>query len=107
FSTRNHNPLCRFCYLLLLNAGLAWVAYRQRWPLLTAISLGLTTLYQWGWVSKFLTEGQLPLPAAIFLIFPIMSFVAMALNRPENGESRTGSSLFGHAARVGAALPLL
>lgn len=106
-ATGQNNPIGLFGYLLLLNAGLAWVAYRQRWPLLTAISLGLTTLYQWGWVSKFLTAGQLPLAAAIFLIFPIMSFVAMALNRPEESEPGTGSSLFGHAARVGAALPLL
>src|SRR3954464_2099285 len=106
-ATGQDNPIGLFGYLLLLNAGLAWVAYKKRWPLLTAISLGLTTLYQWGWVSKFLTEGQLPLAAAIFLIFPIMSFVAMALNRPETGESRSTSSLFGHAARVGAALPLL
>src|SRR4051812_2932016 len=106
-ATGQNNPIGLFGYLLLLNAGLAWVAYKKRWPLLTAISLGLTTLYQWGWVSKFLTEGQLPLAAAIFLIFPIMSFVAMALNRPEAGESRSTSSLFGHAARIGAALPLL
>ena len=46
--------------------------------------------------------------AAIFLIFPTMSFVAMALNRRETtNEPSAGSSLFGHAARVGAALPLL
>lgn len=106
-ATGENNPIGLFGYLLLLNAGLAWVAYKKKWPLLTAISLGLTTLYQWGWVSKFLTAGQLPLAAAIFLIFPIMSFVAMALNRPETDEARGGSSLFGHAARVGAALPLL
>src|SRR3954463_4998267 len=106
-ATGQNNPIGLFGYLLLLNAGLAWVAYKRRWPLLTAISLGLTTLYQWGWVSKSLTEGQLPLAAAIFLIFPIMSFVAMALTRPEAGESRSTSSLFGHAARIGAAPPPL
>jgi uncharacterized membrane protein len=107
-ATGQNNPIGLFGYLLLLNAGLAWVAYKKRWPLLTAISLGLTTLYQWGWVSKFLTEGQLPLAAAIFLIFPIMSFVAMSLNRRETtDEPAPGSTLFGHAARVGAALPVL
>ena len=107
-ATGENNPIGLFGYLLLLNAGLSWVAYKKRWPLLTAISLGLTTLYQWGWVSKFLTAGQLPLATAIFLIFPIMSFVAMALNgRGAKDEPSEGSSLFGHAARVGAALPLL
>jgi Predicted membrane protein (DUF2339) len=105
-ATGQDNPIGLFGYLLLLNAGLAWVAYKKQWPLLTTISLGLTTLYQWGWVSKFLTAGKLPLAAAIFLIFPIMSFVALALNRPA-GEPRPRSALFAHAARVGAALPLL
>jgi uncharacterized membrane protein len=37
-------------YLLLLNVGLAWVASRRKWPLLTILSIVLTALYQWGWV---------------------------------------------------------
>jgi uncharacterized membrane protein len=106
-ATGQDNPIGLFGYLLLLNAGLAWVAYKKRWPLLTAISLGLTTLYQWGWVSRFLTAGKVPLAAAIFLVFPIMGFVALALNRPEGEERRSTATLFAHAARVGAALPLL
>ena len=105
-ATGQDNPVGLFGYLLLLNAGLAWVAYKRRWPLLTAISLGLTTLYQWGWVSRFLTASTLPLAAAIFLIFPILSFVALALNRP-NRDGEEANTLFAHAARVGAMLPLL
>ena len=106
-ATGQDNPIGLFGYLLLLNAGLAWVAYKKRWPLLTAISLGLTTLYQWGWVSNFLTAGRVPLAAVIFLVFPVMSFVALALNRPADGEQRTTSTMFAHAARVGAGLPLV
>ena len=106
-ATGQDNPIGLFGYLLVLNAGLAWVAYKKQWPLLTAISLGLTTLYQWGWVSKFLTAGKLPLAVTIFLIFPVMSFVALALNRPASGERRSTSAMFAHAARAGAALPLL
>jgi predicted membrane protein DUF2339 len=106
-ATGQDNPIGLFGYLLLLNAGLAWVAYKKRWPLLTAISLGLTTLYQWGWVSNFLTAGRIPLATAIFLVFPVMSFVALALNRPDDGESGTTRAMFAHAARVGAGLPLL
>jgi hypothetical protein len=105
-STGQDNPIGLFGYLLLLNAGLAWVAYKKRWPLLTAISLGLTTVYQWVWVSKFLTAGKLPLAAVIFLIFPILSFVALALNRPERNAGERGA-LFANAARIGAILPLL
>ncbi|HEY2375916.1 MAG TPA: DUF2339 domain-containing protein [Gemmatimonadaceae bacterium] len=101
------NPIGLFGYLLLLNAGLAWVAYKKQWPLLTAISLGLTTMYQWGWVSKFLTAGKVPLAVGIFLVFPVLSFVALALNRPASEERRSTNALFAHAARVGAVLPLL
>ena len=106
-ATGQDNPIGLFGYLLLLNAGLAWVAYKKQWPVLTAISLGLTTLYQWGWVSKFLTAGKLPLASGIFLVFPVMSFVALAFNRPPPGDRRSTYSLFAHAARVGAGLPLL
>src|SRR5690348_5025208 len=106
-ATGEDNPIGLFGYLLVLNAGLAWVAYKKRWPLLTALSLGLTTLYQWGWVSRFLTAGKLPLAAGIFLIFPILGFVGLGLNRPEGEERRSTAALFAHAARVGAVLPLL
>jgi len=107
-ATGQDNPVGLFGYLLLLNAGLAWVAYKKRWPLLTALSLGLTTLYQWGWVSKFLTAGKLPLAVGIFLIFPVMSFVAFTINRASaDDEQPSTNALFANAARIGAALPLL
>lgn len=105
-ATGQDNPIGLFGYLLLLNAGLAWVAYKKKWPLLTAISLGLTTLYQWGWVSTFLTASKVPLAAGIFLVFPILSFVALAVSRRERNEEEP-SLLFAHAARIGAILPLL
>lgn len=108
-STGQDNPVGLFGYLLLLNAGLAWVAYRQRWPLLTALTLVFTTVYQWAWVYKFLNVSKLPIAAAIFLIFPIASFVALVLGRrrstTEKGE--TQSSIFANAARLSAALPLV
>ena len=47
-STGENRPIPLFAYLLLLNIGLAWVAYRQVWPVLTWLTLVLTTLYQWG-----------------------------------------------------------
>lgn len=105
-ATGQDNPIGLFGYLLLLNVGLASVAYKKEWPLLTTLSLGLTTLYQWGWVSKFLTSGKVPLAAAIFLVFPLMSFVAFALSRPQNGQQRSSNPLFAHGARVGAILPV-
>ncbi|MEJ2108663.1 MAG: DUF2339 domain-containing protein, partial [Acidobacteriota bacterium] len=53
-------PISLFSYILLLNAGLAWVSTKKKWPLLTTMTLIFTFLYQWGWVIKFLTANQLP-----------------------------------------------
>lgn len=80
-STGEDRPLGLFSYLLLLDVGLAWVAYRKRWPLLSALSLGFTALYQLGWVFRFLTPEKLPVGAAIFLVFPLVGFGGLALGR--------------------------
>src|SRR5258708_20795291 len=65
-STGEDRPIGLFSYLLLLNAGLAWVAYKKRWPHLTMLSAIFTTLYQWGWVAKLLRTGNLSLSLGIF-----------------------------------------
>jgi uncharacterized membrane protein len=105
-STGENKPYSLFAYLLLLNAGLAWVATKKKWPLLTTLSLVFTVLYQWGWVIKFLTVSQLPLALGIFLVFPILSFVGLSLGQKE--DPQTGwLSLCGQTANVSALLPLL
>ena len=91
------------------------MAYKKRWPLLTALSLVFSTLYQWGWVVKFLSVDRLPLAAGIFLLFALFSVVALALgNRgyAKDYSDKGASPLFAHSlfadvARVSAALPLL
>ncbi len=110
-STGQNNPIGLFSYLLLLNAGLAWVAHRKRWPLLTALSLIFTTVYQWGWVVKFLTAGTVPLAVGVFLVFPVLSFAAVILGRRNEPTDKMGAAtkwerLFAHAARAGALVPL-
>ena len=57
-STGENRPIPLFAYLLLLNVGLAWVAYSRGWPVLTWLTLGFTILYQWGWVFKFLDASS-------------------------------------------------
>ena len=112
-STGQDNPIGLFGYLLLLNAGLAWVAYRKRWPLLTALSMVFSTLYQWGWVAKFLTADKLPIAVGIFLLFPIFSIIALALgnsgyasdDKDDSESPLFAHSLFAQAARASAALP--
>ncbi len=105
-STGENRPIGLFSYLLLLNAGLAWIAVKKRWPLLTTLSLILTTLYQWGWVGKFLTEGQLPLAVGIFLVFPILTFVALTLGR-RSEEDRGWVSLYGRTIELSSLLPVM
>src|SRR3954453_12154 len=95
-------PFGLFGYLLLLNAGLAWVALRKSWPVLSVLSLAFTFFYQWGWVFKFLDAGKVSLALGIFLIFPLLGFLVPAVVRgPEEGRD-----LFARTAVVGALLPL-
>ena len=116
-STGQDNPIGLFSYLLLLNSGLAWVAYRKRWPALTALSVVFTTVYQWGWVVKFLNADKLPIAVGIFLVFPVLSIVALAVGgareaaEPDDKQGDVSPwfapSLFRRASRASALLPLL
>ncbi len=103
-STGEDRPIELFSYLLLLNAGLAWVALRKRWALLSVASLVFTTCYQWGWVVRFLAGENLGLAAGIFLVFPLVFAAGPALARREPGA---GEDVFGRTAAVAAALPSL
>jgi uncharacterized membrane protein len=103
-STGEDRPFGLFGYLLLLNAGLAWVAQKKRWPVLTALATALTAAYQWGWVLKFLTAAKLPLALGIFAIFPVLTFAALALGRGEEDEG--AGELFRRTATAAAVLPL-
>jgi hypothetical protein len=105
-STGENRPITLFVYILFLNAGLVWVAIKKRWPLLTTLSLIFTVLYQWGWVMKFLTAPQLPIALGIFLVFPILFFIALAFGRKKESE-KGWISLYGQTANLSALLPLL
>ena len=106
-STGQNNPFGLFGYLLVLNVGLAWVAYRRRWPWLTAISLVLTVFYQWAWVEKFLTVGQLPTAIGIFLVFPIFAFISLAIAPKDADEIGGGAAILRHVPTLTASLPLV
>lgn len=100
-STGENQPIPLFAYLLLLNIGLAWVAFRQKWAALTWLTVILTAVYQWGWVFRFLTAGQLSLAMGIFLLFPLVSVSALLISR------RTREDSFERSALTAAVLPLL
>jgi uncharacterized membrane protein len=101
-STGENRPFGLFGYLLLLNVGLAWVAMKKRWPVLTVISIAFTIVYQWAWVAKFLTPSQFPLAAGIFVVFALASAVSLFVRRAGDGKQRR----FDYAAIAGATLPL-
>jgi uncharacterized membrane protein len=105
-STGQDHSYGLFGYLLILDVGLSWVAYRKTWPHLVALSLVFTTIYQWSWVLTFLTAARLPLAAAIFLVFAALGVVALAI-----GQSRSATdsrqSLFARLAAIGICLPLI
>lgn len=106
-STGENRPIPLFAYLLLLNVGLAWVAYRQTWPVLSVFTLILTTIYQWGWVFKFLSQTDLSLAMGIFLLFPVVAIVGFLLGTRSTDEDSREHATFEGTAMVGAVLPLL
>ncbi len=103
-STGEDRPIALFGYLLVVNLGIAWVAYRKNWPVLTAASLLFTTLYQWFWVGRFLTTSNLPIAVAVFLVFPAAALIVLGLARRRSGAEATA---FDQTATFGAALPLV
>jgi hypothetical protein len=107
-STGENRPIPLFAYLMLLNIGLAWVAYRQTWAVLTWLTLILTTLYQWGWVMQFLRASSVSLAMGVFLIFPIAAVTGLLLARPRAGAAQSAADhSFERTAALSAALPLL
>jgi uncharacterized membrane protein len=94
-------PMELFAYLLILNIAMSWLAYRMRWPLLIALSVGRTTIYEWTWVLQSLTSSQLRLAAVIFATFAIVA-AAPFWYRPWNDYPPR----FRHIAAVSMLLPL-
>lgn len=101
-SSDENRPIALFSYLLLLNGGISWIAYRKRWPLLTALSVALTAFYQWTWVDEFLTTGQLPLAAGIFALFAVVGASALW-----DGHADERQRIFRRIAAGAAVLPLI
>lgn len=104
-STGENRPIPLFAYLLLLNVGLAWVAYAKRWPVLAWLTLAFTTLYQWGWVIRYLDASSLPLAMGIFILFPIVSVAALMLSRTSRDAG--AARAFNGAALLASVLPVL
>ncbi|HEX6862950.1 MAG TPA: DUF2339 domain-containing protein [Thermoanaerobaculia bacterium] len=99
-STGQDRPIALFGYLLLLNAGLAWVALSRRWAVLIRLALAFTVVYQWLWVLRYLDPGRIPLAMGIFLVFPALHLLASVLARSRDTELR-------HTVALSAVLPFV
>ncbi|MDO8681481.1 MAG: DUF2339 domain-containing protein [Acidobacteriota bacterium] len=107
-STGENRPVPLFAYLLLLNVGLAWVAYRRGWTILSTLTLVFTTIYQWGWVAEYLDASQLPLAIGIFTIFPVVGYGMLAVSRSRPGTSEiAGERTFEWTTLASSVLPVL
>jgi len=107
--TGMERPVGLFGYLVILNAGLAWVARQRRWPILSPLAVALTLAYQWVWATRFLTEARLPLATAIFVLFPALGCAAAAWlwsGRRAVDGSEGAPPLVTHTASLGALVPL-
>jgi hypothetical protein len=96
------HPVLLFSYLLLLDAGMAWIALRRRLPWLLVSSVVFTAVFEWAWVLQFLASAQLLLAATIFAAFAIVG--TSPLWYPPRDEDREG---FRWIAVAAAHLPLL
>jgi uncharacterized membrane protein len=105
-SSGENRPIALFSYLILLNAGLAWIAIKKNWPALKTLCMIFTVIYQWGWVVKFLTVDQLPLAMGIFLVFPLLAFVMTSFLKRDKTE-KEGTSQYGQWSGITRLLPLL
>jgi uncharacterized membrane protein len=102
-STGENKPVALFSYLLLLNVGLLFVAIQRRWPLLTALSVVFTVIYEWSWIGKYFTAAQLPLAASIFVLLAAAAAASLWMRRRADEAQRR----FDLAAISSAGLPLL
>ncbi len=82
-STGNY-PRAVFSCLLALNIGIAWLAARKGWWLLSALSAILTAIYEWGWALQEINVGLLPLAAGIFAVFAVVGTVPLWYGRPDD-----------------------
>ena len=84
-STGENRPIALFSYLLLLDAGLLFVARQRGWPLLALVSLAGTLLYQGAWIVGRMEGHQIALAIGILAVF---SAVFAAALRSQPAESR-------------------
>jgi len=67
-SSGQDRPVGLFTYLALLNLGFLFVARQRKWPVITALALGGTSLLQFGWMTLRLSEETLLIGIVSFAV---------------------------------------
>ncbi|MCP5515987.1 MAG: DUF2339 domain-containing protein [Verrucomicrobiales bacterium] len=98
-SSGEDRPLALFGYVLLLDAGLLAVAFRQRWPFLAMLGALGTGLMEIAWQIEFFHDGK---ELTLWLI--LASFNALFLGALWFARRWRCASAFVTAAPVGLAL---
>ena len=87
-STGQNREIALFCYIALLDLGMAWMVALKRWPrVLFGSFLGTVALFA-AWASTFYTDPQLATTLAFasffFVLYAIAPFVDKSLSRFSN-----------------------
>jgi hypothetical protein len=82
-STNADRPIALFGYVLLLDGALLFVAQRRKWPILSALSLGLTVLYQGAWIFERMGPDRLAIGIGIVVIFAVLYALFGRVDTPE------------------------
>jgi len=80
--TVEDRPLALFSYVLLLDAGLLWLARRRRWPVLALLGLAGTALFQGLWILDQMGPSRVLLGLAVLAVFAV-AFLLLGERREE------------------------
>lgn len=108
-STGQNREFALFCYIALLDLGMAWMVALKRWPrVLFGSFLGTAALFA-AWASTFYTEPQLATTLAFasffFLLYAVAPFVDKSLSPFSN--LMAGLALLDGAAYFATSYPML
>ena len=81
-------PISLFGYILLLDAGFIYIAYKRRWAIVSLLSLGGTVLIQALWIGSRMGPHRLTLGLGILGLFALVYAVAGAKAPEGNSKER-------------------
>ena len=91
-SADSDQPLGLFGYLLLLNAGVAFLGRKRNWPILSVLGLGATAFYQLLWIAGQMEE-RIAVGLLILGIFALFYVVLGLVQRRNTIEPQGGLSV--------------